>query len=225
MTQTPHPVSRRRRRQAGMTLIELIVAVTLFALISGSIGVLLRVAFTSMERINSKVNFNRRVLGSQKALDQMLAGIMPVPASCTGLTIPFQGNAAVMRFVSSYSLQEGSRGRPQIIELLVQPRPDGEGARLLVNQFPYLGPASLAAFCTTQPAARPSSFVLSDRLSLCRFAYQRIEPGGGAATWFPSWRLPGWPSQIRVELAPLRLEPGQIQPVTIHSQLMARRAQ
>jgi prepilin-type N-terminal cleavage/methylation domain-containing protein len=220
------PISpRRRARQAGMTLIELIVAVTLFALISGSIGVLLRVAFTSMERINSKVNFNRRVLGSQKALDQMLAGIMPVPAPCSGLNIPFQGSPGVMRFVSSYSLQEGSRGRPQIIELLVQPRPDGEGARLLVNQFPYLGPANLSAFCDTQPVARPTSFILSDRLSLCRFAYQRIEPGGGAANWYPNWRLTGWPTQIRVELAPLRLEPGQIQPVTVHSKLMARRSQ
>lgn len=219
------PISKRRRaRQAGMTLIELIVAVTLFALISGSIGVLLRVAFTSMERINSKVDFNRRILGSQRALDQMLAGIMPVRATCAGLTIPFQGDITVMRFVSSYSLQEGARGRPQIIELLSQPRPDGQGTRLLVNEYPYLGAASMSFVCTSRPTVRQTSFILSDRLSICRFAYQRTEPGGGAGVWVPSWRFEGWPEQIRVELAPLRLEPGQIQPVTVHSRLMARRS-
>jgi len=216
-------VRRRRARQAGMTLIELIVAVTLFALISGSIGVLLRVAFTSMERINSKVNFNRRVLGSQRALDQLLAGMMPVPASCDGLPLAFQGGTNVMRFVSSYSLQEGARGRPQIIELLIQPRPDGQGARLLVNERIYLGPTSLTTLCMTPPSPRPSSFVLSDNLSLCRFSYQRFESGGAAGSWVPSWRMEGWPSQVRIELAPLRFEPTQIQPVTVHSRVMGRR--
>lgn len=220
----PSISTRRRARQAGMTLIELIVAVTLFALISGSIGVLLRVAFTSMERINSKVDFNRRVLGSQRALDQMLAGIMPVRAACAGLPIPFQGDISVMRFVSSYSLQEGARGRPQIIELLSQPRPDGQGARLLVNEYPYLGAPSLSLACSSPPTVRQTSFILSDRLSICRFAYQRTEPGGAAAVWVPAWRFEGWPTQIRVELAPLRIEPGQIQPVTVHSRLMARRS-
>ena len=46
-----------------------------------------------------------------------------------------------MRFVTSYSLQDAWRGRPQIAALQVIPGADGAGVRLIVNETPYTGPA------------------------------------------------------------------------------------
>ena len=44
-----------------------------------------------------------------------------------------------MRFVTSYSLQDGWRGRPQIAALQVIPG-ETQGVRLIVNETPYTGP-------------------------------------------------------------------------------------
>ena len=56
------------------------------------------------------------------------------------------GSATAMRFLSSYSLTEGSRGRPQIVELFTAPSPNG-GFRLLLNERPYLGKRMLTTIC------------------------------------------------------------------------------
>ena len=45
-----------------------------------------------------------------------------------------------MRFVTTYSLQDAWRGRPQIAALHVIPGADGKGVRLIVDETPYTGP-------------------------------------------------------------------------------------
>ncbi len=204
----------RRRRDAGMTLIELLIAVTLFTAISGSIGLVLRVAFTSMNKIDDKVDFNRRVIASQRAIDQILNGLIPVVTPCGGQPVGFGGGPAVMHFVSSFSLAEGSRGRPQIVELFVDANPKG-GWRLLLNERPYLGKPSLTLGCGAPAVVTPSSFILADRLARCQFFYRRTEHDTGTEVWSANWVVPEWPSAIRLEMAPLQFIPNQIQPATV----------
>lgn len=204
----------RLRREAGMTLIELLLAVTLFAAISGSIGVVLRVAFTTMNKIDAKVDFNRRVIASQRALDQILNGLIPVITPCAGQPVGFSGNPNVMRFVSSFSLTEGSRGRPQVVELFVDRNPKG-GLRLLLNERPYFGKRSLTAVCGGPAVVAPNSFVLADRLALCQFAYRRLDKESKIETWSRGWIFPEWPTAIRLEMSPLEFIPNQIQPATV----------
>ena len=90
-----------------------------------------------------------------------------------------------MRFVTSYSLQDAWRGRPQIVVLQVIPGEEGHGVRLIVNETPYTGsnqagqmvasidPDSTAHFIPVLPG--PQSFVLADRLAYCRFWYLEQE--------------------------------------------------
>jgi prepilin-type N-terminal cleavage/methylation domain-containing protein len=214
--------ARRRNREAGMTLIEMLLAVLLFAMISASIGFVLRTGFTSMDKINSKVNFNRRVIGSQKALEQILNGLIPVVTPCGGQPVGFQGSAGMARFVSSYSLTEGSRGRPQIIELFTVRNDNGPGVRLLVNERPYFGKRSLTAFCAAPVAATPNSFILADRLARCQFQYRRIDSQIGVEMWVTSWIYPEWPSGINVDLAPAEYVANQIQPRPVFVPLLVK---
>ena len=60
-----------------------------------------------------------------------------------------------MRFVSSYSLQQGARGLPRILEFQVIRGEEGKGVRLVVNEQPYTGPRSAGFFVLGPERFRP----------------------------------------------------------------------
>ncbi len=212
----------RSRAQRGVTLLELMLAVSILSLIIGTSGYILRVAFTSMDKIQEKVDLDRRVYGSQRALDQMLKGIVAINAGCAGNPIAFQGSAAAMRFVTAYSLTEGTRGRLQIAELIAETKSDGSGMRLVVNEYPYLGRASLAAVCMQPPSVRATSFILADQLAQCSFAFKREEPGSGLETWIASWSFPEWPRGVRIDMSPRNPAANGVQAATVSVPILVR---
>jgi hypothetical protein len=136
-----------------------------------------------------------------------------------------------MRFISSYSLSEGSRGAPRILEFQVIEGENGRGVRLVVNEHPYTGPLGAGAFClglapdplagVTLPrfvpvTVGPGSFVIADKLAECRFVYQEALVEPPFERWTPRWvRSPFWPAAIRVEMTPLDAEASMITPVSL----------
>ena len=213
------PASRRVHSQSGMTLIELLIAVTLFGAISASMGIVLNIAFTSMNKIDAKVDFNRRIIASQRTIDQLLQGLIPVNTPCAGRPIGIVGRQNGVRFLSSHSLTEGSRGRPQIVDLFVDASPNG-GFRLLLNERPYFGKSSLTMACAQAFQTMETSFILADRLTECRFSYRRREPGSAAEGWFAVWTFPDWPSGIRIDMAPAKQQANQIQPTSVFAPIL-----
>ena len=230
----------RGRSQAGVTLIELLISVTLLSLLTGGILIAMHVGMKAMERSTSRLMANRRVVGASRILEQQLAGIMPVGAQCMavggtpGGPIPFfQGHPQSMRLVSSYSIQEASRGYPRILEFQVIPGANGRGVRLVVNEILYTGPLSTGRFCLgfrispetgrqeplfppIEPG--PASFVLADKLADCRFFYQQVLPTASLLPerWFSYWpTMVRLPSAVRVEMAPLDPEAGSLQMSTM----------
>jgi prepilin-type N-terminal cleavage/methylation domain-containing protein len=227
----------------GVTLIEVLIAVTLLSLLSAGMLVAMRVGVNAWGKANQRLLSNRRVAGAHRALESQIAGLMPVfmlcpvaPGGILSKSILFQGEPGAMRFVSSYSLQEAWRGRPRILEFSVIPREEG-GVRLIVNEALYTGPHSAGASCLGQapgPAgmarylfapvqAGPHSFVLADRLSYCRFAYLEPQPLPVRSRWRPDWVIPRWPLAVRIEMATLDEDDGQIHPVTITAPIRLRR--
>lgn len=215
----------RRGAQRGLTLLEVLIAVTLVALLASGMLFAMRAALVALESSSRRIDSLRRAAGAQRILQQQIAGFLPVMARCGGSPLQpggppvmfFQGLPSVARFVTSYSIQGGARGRPQVVELFVAPRPEG-GVRLLVNEIPYTGPAGAGFLCQPPapdpatgafiplfppPQPGPRSFVLADRLAICRFSYLE-DFGAGPQNWLPAWtRLDLWPAAIRVEMAPL----------------------
>ncbi|HSW51381.1 MAG TPA: prepilin-type N-terminal cleavage/methylation domain-containing protein, partial [Bryobacteraceae bacterium] len=131
----------------GVTLLELLLAVSLLALLSAGILTALHVGVSAMGKANARLMDNRRLAGVQRILEGEIAGFVPVVAACSGRgdgppeTLPFfQGEPQSMRFVSTYSLAEGWRGFAQILEFQVVPGERGEGVRLVVNEHLYTGP-------------------------------------------------------------------------------------
>ena len=225
-----------RRNQRGVTLLELLIAVSLMSLLSLGILYSMRVGVNAMEKTNDRFRKNRRVLGVEKALAAQIAGLMPVTIECLGggggqggKAVMFHGDPQSMRFVSSYSLQEGARGYPKLLEFTVIGGEGGVGVRLIVNEIPYTGPFSLRGACIgTQPdpvtgqsaplflpiAPRPDSFVLADKLAGVRFVYREERPPPLLERWMPRWVANKLPSAIRIEMIPLEANVASLQVIT-----------
>jgi prepilin-type N-terminal cleavage/methylation domain-containing protein len=205
------------RARAGVTLMELLIAVSLVALLSTGIVFAMRVGLTALDRSSALLEANRKVAGVQRVIERQVAGFMPVVADCRSAPgapaerrMFFHGEPQAMRFVSSYSLEEAARGYPRILEYLVIPGENGRGVRLVVNELLYSGPESTGALCLggTPPryppvTASPRSFVLADRLAYCRLAYQEAMPMPQPRRWTGAWISPELPVALRFEMAPL----------------------
>lgn len=235
----------RSRGEHGVTLMEVLIAVSLVGLMSLGILMSIRVGLNAMDKTNKKLMANRRVLGAQRILEQQLMGLMPVKMDCRavpdrpGTMLPFfQGEMQSMRFTSSYSIQEAGRGYPRILEFQVVPGENSRGVRLVVNEFLYTGPLSTGATCLGTapdpvlgrqvPIFRPiqvgtQSFVLADHLSYCRFMYQERLPVPEVARWTGRWVQARLPQAIRVEMAPFEEDLSKIQPLSVTLPLRVNR--
>jgi len=234
-----------RRGEAGVTLIELLVAVTLFSLLSLGMVLALHVGLGAYSRTESKLMDNRRVVGAQRILQSELEGLVPAFAMCGAgqggngtRAVLFQGAPDSMWLVSTFSLSAGWRGQPQLLRLFAMPGDEG-GVRLLVNEIPYTGAAGAGHYCAgTMPVpnsisrlalmipmpAGPQTFVLADKLAYCRFSYytpnnQLYQP----PTWQTEWAAKGWPLAIRIEMAPAETDPSRVQAISVTAPLHIRR--
>ena len=242
------PKLARRRNQAGLTLIEVLVSITLLSLLSVAMLFAMRIGLNAYAKTNNKLMDDRRVAGAQRILEQELEGIVPAVGPCTGMpqeapgvTVNgpmfgfFEAQPQEMRLVSTFSLQQGWRGRPQILELFVIPNDEGAGVRLVVNELPYYGPLAAGKMCTgvipdlttslslphfAPAAAGPNSFVLADKLAFCRFSYLWPPRAvNGDVVWSPTAQNTGWPVSVRVEMTPLQPDPSVLQPLTVTAAL------
>jgi len=214
----------RNNSESGVTLIEILIAVSLMSLLSVGMLVAMRLGFNTMDKTDSRLVRNRRVANSRAIIENEIDGFIfsmanyrPKPDEIQ--RVPFlQTEAQSMQFVTSYSLEDAWRGRPRIAAMQVIPGEKNEGVRLIVNEMPYTGPDQagqeitgieqdplgppIVRFASIQPG--PQSFVLADRLAFCRFSY--LEPRFTAPfqMWRPDWVQPqSLPLAVRIEMAPL----------------------
>ena len=226
-----------KRREAGVTLMELLIAVSLVSLLSVAILMSMRTALNAMSRTNSKFLQSRRILGAQRILEQQIAGFIPVTIECVLGPVPggpktpfFHGEPHQMRFVTSYSMDEAARGYARIVEYRVIPGEEGRGVRLVVNERLYTGGKGAGTLCVgfgpneatgiagprfAPVEVGPYSFVLADRLAYCRFVFRESLPAPVFERWLGNWIRPAWPAAIRVEMAPLESNNMRLQPVSL----------
>lgn len=240
---------KRFHSESGVTLMEVLIAVSLLSLLSAGMLTAMRVGLDAMNKSNERLMANRRVAGVERILLQQVAGFMPVMALCVpGPEAPpqrmvfFQGEPRAMRFVSTYSLEEAWRGLPRILEYLVIPGENGVGVRLVVNEMVYTGPLGAGLLCMGRAPdpllggmaprfrpieAGPHSFVLADKLAYCRFSYLEAPEMGAPPMapdrWRVNWVADAWPLGVRIEMAPLEPDAARLQPVTVTAAVPLRR--
>ena len=214
----------RKNPQSGVTLIEILIAVSLMSLLSVGMLIAMRLGFNTMDKTDARLVRNRRVANSRAIIENEIDGFIfsranyhPQPMVTATLSF-LQTEGQSMRFVTSYSLDDAWRGRPRIAAMQVIPGERNEGVRLIVNETPYTGPEQAGLEITgieQEPGAPPvirfapilagpQSFVLADRLAFCRFSYLEPLPVAPYQRWRPDWVLPQiLPLAVRIEMAPL----------------------
>ena len=212
--------------QRGVTLVELMIAITLVAAISSGLLLAMRTSLLTYQKINQRLQDDRRTMGLQQALARQIGGVMPVMGNCgssagpAGRVAIFNGDPQSVRFVSSYSLVEGARGYPRLVEYRVAPDSNG-GVRLLMNERVYSGPASSGPLCANRNffpiEITAESVEMAGKLAYCRLAYREAipnSPAGGA--WVTEWSKTNLPRAVRIEMAPLDPNPARLPVLTLN---------
>jgi len=215
----------KTHKQSGVTLIEILIAVTLLSLLSLGVLMAMRLGLSTMDKTDQRIVSNRRVVGARRILESEIGGFMyslanyrPQPQVVQRLMF-FEAQPNRMRFVSSYSLEDAWRGRPQIAVLQVVPGERGEGVRLILNETPYTGPDQAGLMITgienivgtqfplvhfADVPAGAQSFIVADRLSYCRFSYLEARPTPPLRVWRSDWTNQSQlPLGFRIEMAAL----------------------
>jgi prepilin-type N-terminal cleavage/methylation domain-containing protein len=221
------------RAQRGVTLLEMLIAITLVAGLSTGMLMAMRTSLLTYEKTAKKLESNRRFVKAQQILSSQISAVIPASGICPategpGSAVPsfLRGSADGLRLVSSYSIAEGARGYPQIVEYRVLPDDRGS-VRLVATERPYTGPQSTISFCTGPAhaasafefgtAARGSekptteaSYVLAEHLAYCRFSYHEPYDQNRflETSWLPLWDRPVLPAGVRLEMQPVAPEKG-----------------
>jgi prepilin-type N-terminal cleavage/methylation domain-containing protein len=205
--------ARIRCSQRGVTLLELLIAITLVAGLSTGMLMAMRTSLLTYEKTAKRLESNRRFVKTQQMLSDQISAAMPVQGACLGdagqtMGIPsfLTGSMDTLRLVSSYSIAEGSRGYPQIVEYRVIA--EGRGSvRLLATERPYTGPQSTTPYCVAgQSTPVPGdSYVLAEHLAFCRFSYHEPYDQNRfiETPWLPLWDKPLLPAGVRIEMRPV----------------------
>jgi prepilin-type N-terminal cleavage/methylation domain-containing protein len=215
----PRPTRNRRRgvTQRGVTLIELLIAVSITAVIVVGLLFALRTSIAAYETTSDRLHTNREQLNRNQILARELGGAMPVLSLCGNALTPFfTGAPDSLRMISSYSIGEGFRGYPQILTFQVRRSPSG-ALQLAVTENPYTGPASTVPFCGSTgggayevSSGGPGPFILADDLVACALSYRPVDNplANQVSDWVPEWTNKNTlPAGIRVQMKP-RAAPG-----------------
>jgi hypothetical protein len=233
----------KTRPRAGITLIEVLIAMSLLSFLSAGMLLAMRIGFNTMDRTDAHLIQNRKVANVRKIVEDEIAGFTftradwrPEPQST--IPVPFmQFEPASMRFVTGYSLRDAWRGRPQIAALQVIPGEGNVGVRLIVNETPYTGALQAGLFVEGIESgplgqvvrfvpihADSNSFVLADKLEYCRFSYLEPQFEPPFQIWRPDWVRADLPLGIRIEMEPLNHTPAEIQMSTVTVSMPVNRA-
>lgn len=184
------------RHQGGFTLLEIIAALALLALLMLGVWAGIRTVTQSVHRGRAAVARLDTQRGASQFLRRNLSQVRPIPWARTheGRAVVFVGNARVMRFVAPLPGFLGRMG-PQLQTLSLVS--DGEGTLRLQIAFALLPPDGSAP----QPFGEPE--VLMTGIRKGHFIYRGLNLKRQDTGWREQWPDPSrLPSLVKVALQP-----------------------
>lgn len=200
------------RSERGVTFLELIIAITLVAAIVAGLLFAMRGSLLTYEKVNGRLEEDTRLMRMSQALERQIGGAIQTLGDCGAARVAvFNGDAQSLRFVSSYSLEEGARGYARLVEYQIAPDPKSGrqgGVRLMMNERVYAGPATTGPLCAANVFLPvhidAQSIEAAGGLAYCRISYRELVADNlPAGNWVPMWNRPALPAAVRIEMAPL----------------------
>jgi general secretion pathway protein J len=182
---------RRPERQGGFTLLEMLVAITVLALLMIGLTQGVRTGFAfwaSQTRRSAEVS---ELDATARVLRNLLTDI-PIRSAASGagqMAILFEGHSAGLTLVSDLPTGFGDSRRAKIDIAL-------RGEDLVLDWTPHRHEVS------SLPQARPAEVRLIHGVKTLEFAYWGDPDGsGGATSWLPEWVSPALPELVRIRLS------------------------
>lgn len=179
--------SPARRAQEGFTLLEVVIAISILALLTVVISVSWRIAAAAQGRVDEAILARR---GRQAALDLMerqfaSAVVLPNPVAENTRTAFFQGSADGVRFVSRYSVEARSRAGLVLVDYRV--RRGGAGDRIVSRELPVRALSDLAGTAQHLESAAARELPLGDEEQSYSFTYLLTAAGQRAKAPAAEW--------------------------------------
>jgi prepilin-type N-terminal cleavage/methylation domain-containing protein len=225
------------RGESGLTLLELIIAITISGLVALAVTVSLRIGVRAWEKSQGMVLELRRQANAADLLPAQLGGgvmrMVEVELFNRRQKMPFFfGDEARLVFLSTYSAAQHGRGGMVVADYFAEQQPDRTW-KLWLDEQPALDDEGLARWVagsdTTgeggeqlrlKPFDTGRAMLLFQGLAECRFEYLRET--SATPEWVAPWSLltnPYVPSAIRLQLAQGASGAARLTPTPVYARL------
>jgi len=178
LTKTPLEGKLRRGRAggvAGFTLIEVVLAITIFALMGGVLYGAFSLGHTAVEKSEKSFNRSQRTRSVSDLLATYIRSGYPYRESIQEQTIFFEGERESLTFVSAYSHAMGGRG---LATITIEKEETNNGrARFRLTET---APVRVGG-----DGGQRSSLVIQEDVRDFQFAYLDVE--GDKENWEERW--------------------------------------
>ena len=158
--------SHRPQNSLGFTLIEVVLALSIFALIGAVLYGAFSLSHSAVAKSQASFEGNQKLRSFTDLLGSYIRSAYPYRQSAQDTTVFFDGQEDQLTFVSSISLAMGGRGMSKI-RVAWEPAEEGEGPIQLEEEVPVRFKLS----GDNDPGGLRNDVVIRERVKDLRFAY------------------------------------------------------
>jgi general secretion pathway protein J len=180
------------RAGAGFTLLEVALAITLFAVLAAILYGAFSLGQRAMEKTQAVFDGNQRFRATVDLLGSYIRSAYPYRASPQDPAVLFTGEEARAEFVSAFSLAQGGKGMAKI-RVYAEGGSSGAQVIMLEEQAPVRPDQDKTT------ATISNTLVLRERISGFRLTY--LDPQDETENWLERWyqdEHPGLPRAVRL---------------------------
>ena len=172
--------SRHPQNSLGFTLIEVVLALSIFALIGAVLYGAFSLSHSAVAKSQASFEDNQKLRSFTELLGSYVRSAYPYRQSVQDTTVFFDGQEDQLTFVSSISLAMGGRGMSKI-RVAWEPAEEGEGPIQLEEEVPVRFNLSE----DRDPGGLRNDVIIRERVKDFRFAY--LDPKSEDERWEERW--------------------------------------